>query len=105
MKPITPEEARKGFEESTPDFVFEAVNNCINKNFFNKKSFTIKQNEIIEEILKLAPEPMTRQEIFNNHWLDFEPHYRKAGWYVVYDKPSYCDSYEAYFKFSIDDKL
>ena len=101
MKPITPQQALDNVEKSFPSFVFEAVNNCINQHCFGKSSFTIKQNVIMDEILKLAPEGTTRQEVFDKHWLDFEDAYRKTGWIVNYDKPGYDESYEAFFKFEI----
>lgn len=101
MKPITPQEALANVEKAFPAFVFEAVNNCINRHFFGKESFTIKQDEIVDEILKLAPEGTTRQEIFDRHWLDFENAYRKVGWAVHYDKPGYNESYDAFFEFKV----
>lgn len=101
VKPITPHEAFNDFEKSFPPFVFEAVNNCINRHCFGKKSFTIKQKAIEEEMIKLAPEGTTVQDLHDKHWLDFEDAYRKAGWVVNYDKPGYNESYEAYFDFKI----
>jgi len=101
MKPITPQQALDNVEKAFPDFVFEAVNNCINRHYFGKSSFTIKQDEILDEILKLAPEGTTRQEVFDKHWMDFENAYRKAGWIVNYDKPGYNESYGAFFEFKL----
>jgi hypothetical protein len=47
-------------------------------------------------------DPRPRQQvIFDNHWLDIEDHYRKAGWKVTYDKPSYYEDYDAFFKFEM----
>lgn len=34
MKPITPQKALDNVEKAFPEFVFEAVNNCINRHFF-----------------------------------------------------------------------
>jgi len=99
MKPITPKEAIDYIEKSFPDFVVEAVNNCINKHYFGKSSFTIKQSTIEDEILKLAPEGTTRQEIFDKHWLDFEKKYSKFGWKVRYDKPSWDEHYDSFYEF------
>lgn len=101
MKPITPQEALDNVEKAFPEFVFEAVNNCINQNYFGKSSFTIKQDEIMKEILKLAPEGTTRQEVFDKHWMDFENAYRKVGWVVEYDKPGYNETYDAFFTFKV----
>ena len=99
ITPITPQEAKEEIEKNFPDFVIEGVNNAIRKHYFGKSSFDITQNEIMAEVLKVAPEGVTMQKIFDNHWLDFEQVYRKFGWIVNYDKPAYCESYEAFFTF------
>lgn len=101
MKPITPQQALENIEKAFPDFVIEAVNNCINQNYFGKPSFTIKQDEIMKEILRLAPKGTTRQEVFDKHWMDFEEVYRKAGWKVTYDSPSWDENYDEFYKFEI----
>lgn len=99
VTPITPQQAKDEIENNFPDFIIEGVNNAINKHYFGKSSFNIKQDEIMEEVLKVAPEGITRQKIYDNHWLDFEQLYRKFGWNVHYDKPGYCESYDAFFTF------
>jgi hypothetical protein len=43
---------------------------------------------------------VSRQEVFDNQWLDIEDIYREAGWKVSYDKPAYNETYKAYFTFS-----
>ena len=101
MRPITPQEALDNVEKAFPEFVFEAVNNCINQNYFGKSSFTIKQKVIVNEIFRLAPEGTTRQDIFDKHWLDFEEAYRKAGWKVTYDSPGWDENYDEFYKFEI----
>lgn len=60
----------------------------------------ITQNEAIEELQVNCPELISRQGIFDSGWLDIEPVYRAAGWSVKYDKPAYCESYEAYYIFT-----
>ena len=50
--------------------------------------------EGVREIISKAFE-----KVFKNKWLDVEEVYRKAGWKVEYDKPGYCEDYEAYFVF------
>jgi hypothetical protein len=101
IKPISPAEAKEQIIQNFPDFVIQAVNNCINKNYFNKGSFSIKQEEIITEILNVAPEGTTRGEIFEKHWLDFEPIYRKEGWSIQYDSPAFNENYDAFYKFKV----
>ena len=69
IKPITPEEARNDAKSNIPEFVIIGVNNAI-KNHYHKSGFTIKQKDILAEIMKNAPENMTSDEIFeNNFWL------------------------------------
>ena len=61
----------------------------------------MKQDLFVDEILKCAPEELqvTRSMIFEKHWLDFEDIYRKAGWFVNFDKPAYNETYDAFFEF------
>jgi hypothetical protein len=99
MKPITPKEANLNFKNSFPEFVIQAINNCILNSSFGKESFTITQDTIIDEILRLAPEGTTTKEIFENHWLDFEDLYHGFGWKIIYDKPGWDEDYPEIFKF------
>lgn len=97
IKPITPRDLASGIVHASPPFVIEAVNALITKNHVNGRArFT--QKEVIAEIQKVAGCP--QEEIFKSGWLNFEAHYRAAGWQVIYDKPSIGDNYEAYFVFS-----
>lgn len=97
IEPISPDELVQEF----PDFVIIGANNCIKKHFVElegESHFT--QDALIDSILAVAPEDVTRDTLIKKHWLDIEPLYRKAGWKVVYDKPGYCESYKANFTFS-----
>lgn len=98
IKPISPKKIKQTF----PDEVIQAFNNLLEAKG-NSRSITIYQDTAIDEILrvyKLAGKSITRNQIFDNHWLDVEDTYRKAGWKVEFDKPAYCESYKAYFVFS-----
>lgn len=106
-KPITPSEVANR-EIFIPDFVYEAFNELI-LDSFNGIYATVKQEAVLSRILKKVAEAnatsvtgvaYARQDIFDNKWLDIEPHYRKAGWEVSYDRPSLHESYEPYFKFT-----
>jgi len=97
--PITPAEILADLPNIIPSFVFEAVNNLLKKKF-RGNSVTIKQDEIMSEIANLQ-KTYTRQEIYDNKWMDFEKVYRDNGWNVEYDKPGYSENYDAYFKFSV----
>lgn len=97
--PITPNEVEAKKLEVIPDFVFEAFNEVIAKNFRGSEAL-VKQEEAMESLLRHIPyEDKSRGMIFMNHWLDIEDAYRVAGWVVKYDAPGYNESYEAYFTF------
>lgn len=106
MKPITKEElSKKILHRSFPDFVFKAFNECIEESKI-KKSDIVYQDDVLEKMIEFATidavvdGPSTRQQIFDNHWLDVEDHYRQAGWTVTYFKPAYNEDGKAYFTFS-----
>lgn len=96
-KPITPGEITKAKQSALPDEVLDAFNEMIAKNW-NGSSATVMQNEVAKLIASKLQ--IKRQEVFDNHYLDVESVYRKAGWKVEYDQPGYNESYEAYFEFS-----
>ena len=96
--PITPQEILKDLPNIIPSFVFEAVNNLLKKKF-RGDTVTIKQDEILAEIAKLQ-DTFSRQDIYDNKWLDFERVYRENGWKVKYEKPAYNENYPAYFEFT-----
>lgn len=98
MKPFSPAEARAAREKVFPDFVIEAFNTLIAKNLSGGES-TVVQNDVINEILKRGLEGLTRQQIFDNRYLDVEDIYTKQGWKVEYDKPGWDESYPAQFIF------
>jgi hypothetical protein len=103
VKPITPSEAKANAVSNIPDVVFEVVNELIVKGIGSNNHVTIKQDDIMAHIVeRVKPEDgqAYRQTVYDNHWLDFESAYEKAGWSVTYDKPAYCESYPATFKFS-----
>lgn len=98
VKPIRPEDIMDNLADLIPNEVFQAVNNLLKINY-RGKTVVIKQDEIIDEIIKINPR-ITREEIFDKKYLDFEKVYRENGWSVFYDKPAYSESYKAFFKFS-----
>lgn len=104
VKPITPQEAHEKFcETQIPDFVIEVINDLISRESSQpNRSVDIKQNEIIEKIIKHPdfPKDTSRQDIFDKYWLNFETIYEKAGWKVKYDKPGYNETYDAFYTFT-----
>lgn len=98
VKPLSPDEAAKEARADIPDFVIEAVNNLLKKHLTSGYA-TLRQDEVIAEILRLSNQELTRQQIFDNKWLDFEPIFEEEGWVVEYDKPGYNETYEPTFDF------
>jgi len=96
VKAMGPEEVLAARKESIPNVVFEAFNELIAQKFNGSYAY-VGQDSVIARIVKAGH---SRSEIFEKHWLDVEDIYREQGWKVVFDKPGYCESYEATFKFS-----
>ncbi len=97
--PISPSEVMGQKVNSIPDFVFEAFNKCIAKNW-NGRSSIVLQKEVVAEIRSLqSGTEFAGLDPFKEHWLDVESVYENNGWRVEYDKPSYYESYEPSFTF------
>lgn len=99
IEPIKPSEIK----QIIPDWVIKGTNECIQKYYHHlDKTSHFTQDALIDCILKYKPnEEISRNTLFDNHWLDIEPIYRIAGWEVEYDKPAYCEDYPANFTFRI----
>lgn len=98
VEPIKPNEVT----QEIPEFVIEAANECIKRNYVEiKKSSVFTQDELIEQIISKVGLSLgvTREQLFKNNWLDIEETYRNAGWKVEYDRPSYYESGKPIFKF------
>jgi len=103
VKPIKPEEILDRRIETIPDAMFEAVNAMIALKW-NGSSAAFRQDDLLLKYFELSKETndcTTRNRLFANHYVDFEDAYRREGWKVVYDKPSYNEHYEPTFCFSI----
>ena len=96
IQPIKPTEVTEKRKEQIPYEVIEAWNGIIAKNYHDKKS-VLTQMEIISLICHSMN--CERDKIFKENWLDIEDIYRESGWDVFYDKPAYCENYEASFTF------
>lgn len=97
MLPLSPDDIAKA-AAPIPDFVIAAVNRCLTRQCRGGRA-VLQQAEVIREILEANPE-VTRSDLFDKRWLDFEPAFRAAGWDVEYDRPSYCETYEPAWRFS-----
>lgn len=97
VKPITPDEVK----HVIPDFIIEVVNKLIQEKWDGHEAI-IKQDEIMDIVSSddEDDDKPSRQKIYDQGWLDFEPLYREVGWNVEYDKSAYYENYDAYFKFT-----
>jgi len=93
---IRPEEVIQARKESMPDEVIQIFNELITQKFDGHRAI-VHQGAVVKKLGELG---YGSSEVFRMGWLDVEDIYRQQGWNVVYDKPGYNESYEAYFKFS-----
>lgn len=100
VTPMSPKDIENDLENIIPEFVITAVNNILKRKYRPNNTYVaLKQNEIIKEIQSINPD-VSRAQIFDNKWFDFESLFEKAGWKVEYDKPGYNETYEAHFTFT-----
>ena len=95
-KPITPKEVVSKKVSTIPDEIFEAFNELIVENF-DGHTACFTEKSIIARIVKKG---ISSKKAYDNHWLDIEEIYEKAGWKVEYDSPGFNESYDATFSFS-----
>jgi len=99
VKPITPDEAHVKKIESIPAPVIKIFNDLIVANYSQiTKEAHIKQDDAVSKIVEEMD--ITRHEVYERGYCDVEEIFRKAGWKVMYDKPAYNESYDAFFVFS-----
>lgn len=96
VNPITPEEVDDQQITSIPDEVITIFNEMIVENWRGSYAH-VDQNAVVNRIAERMM--VSRSHIFDRGWLDVEQLFRNAGWKVMYDKPGYCESYDAYFEF------
>lgn len=99
MKPISPDEISNNLAEILPHAVISAINNLLKDSYRGHGSVTIKQKDVVAEIMRLNP-AITKEEIFAKKYLDIEQLYSRNGWVVKYDKPAYDENYDAFFEFT-----
>lgn len=96
VEALAPHEVASALKASMPDAVLESFNALIAENF-NGSSATVYQKDVVSRLEQLGH---SRAKVFDKGWLNVEDIYRARGWKVVYDKPGYCESYDAHFTFS-----
>ena len=95
-QPIKPEDVTSIKHEAIPEWIIDVVNELIIKHWDGSQSI-IKQSQISDQY--------RGEEEFDYSWLNFEDLFRDAGWVVVYVKPMYYSSYEAFFTFKKREKF
>lgn len=94
--PIKPKEVQSRKYASLPEEVFEIFNRLILDDW-NGHEATVYQRKAAKLIAKALN--TSTKDVYDRRLLDIESVYRKAGWKVTYDKPGYCENYEAFFQF------
>jgi hypothetical protein len=103
-KPVSPQEILDDLENIIPAEVVEAFNNLLKKNYRGgKHSVGIKQEDVLNEISRLDPH-VSREDLFDNHWMDIEPLFKEHGWKVKYESPCIGDNFAAYWEFTPNPK-
>jgi len=93
--PISPSDIPARKTEVIPPHVFDAVNQLLIQRADGASTITLLQKDIVALIKEIMPPGVD----FVHAWLNFEDAYREKGWIVKYDKPAYCESYDAFFEF------
>ena len=103
VTPLTPKQVQEMHQKTIPEEIIFAVNRLLVKGGSEPPiRIVIEQNEVIEEataIMKSNGKTIERDDFFKNHWLDFEPIFKEAGWKVTFKKPGYNESFPAYWTF------
>jgi len=106
MEPITPDAVASQKTANIPDFVIGVFNEMITEAWSGRNA-VLMQNAVVKRVIAAAKKSgisktkrVTSQRVFEEHWLDVEPIFRRVGWVVNYDKPGYCETYEASWAFS-----
>ena len=99
-QPISPLEVINKIADSKPPIVIDAFNELIVENWNGHQSkFT--QDDVIGRIEM----KQTLCSVFDHRWLDVEDAFRKVGWQVTYEKPSYDENFKACFVFRKAEKF
>lgn len=100
VQPISPEEVTQLQKEQFPPEVIETFNVLIAENMVNGEA-TVKQKDAVA---RMVLDGLEKAMIYKKGWLNIEEMYREVGWSVVYDKPAYNETYDAFFRFSAPKK-
>ena len=105
VKPFSPHDVECLAKNAAaiPEEVIMVINGLLVEGGRASKRIVIKQDVVLqrlENLFALNNKHFDRSEVFERHWLDFEAMYCAQGWLVSYDKPGYCESYDAHWVFT-----
>lgn len=106
--PLSPAEAKAAVEAAIPDFVFESFNALIVENLRGKSAHFLHKDlcdALVAAGVAAGHADLTVDELYKRNWLNTHSiyaHYRAAGWKVDYDRPGYCETYQAHWTFTED---
>lgn len=91
-------------EPDEMEFVQRAIADCFEKKFtVMEAAMKLRFLEHVDPVVDESNMPWyyaaTRQQVYDNKWLDFEPLYRKVGWKVEYYKPGFIEAGKAFWRF------
>lgn len=92
MPPIKPSQVDK--TKFIPEFVFDAFNELIVKHYIQGVA---RIN--LQEVKRLIKSKIENGREIESWWLNVEDAYEESGWEVLFHKPSYDESGDAYFCF------
>lgn len=97
--PITPDEMPAAKRAAIPGEVFDVWNAVIVEHWSRTPGRAhILQKDIVQALCDKLK--VDRRKVYDSGWLNIEDDFRQSGWHVEYDKPAYCESYEANFTFT-----
>lgn len=103
MSALSPKELKGKKAESIPQWFINAVNDLLVEGYVGpRRSITITQDDIIKRALEEAAKhdvSITRQQIFDFGYINFEPVYESKGWKITYERPDYTETRPSYFVF------
>ena len=95
-KPISPSEAQD-YVSDIPDYIIDIFNTLIKKSYRNGRAIVYQKE--VERFVESMVGGKQLNQAFDNGWFDVEELYENEGWKVLYDKPGYNETYEAYYEF------
>lgn len=100
VEPSTPKEVEESANYAIHPAIIQAVNELLKEEYIPGRTVTLLQKTIVKKAKSICKE-LTERQIFDKHWMDFEPVFRKAGWKVSYNSSAWCETYfDEYYKFS-----